>query len=111
MLRHSKETLLTLLETFVYDPLIDWSADREGAEQRRGAELSVALSLSASRIDELAGPLRQWEAQLLGAVRNFFEPLGSLFSARERLAEKQAHHAELLQQVGPGGAWCRPDGI
>lgn len=29
VLRHSKETLLTLLEAFVYDPLVDWASDRE----------------------------------------------------------------------------------
>ena len=28
VLRTNKETLLTLLEAFVYDPLVDWAADR-----------------------------------------------------------------------------------
>jgi PI-3-kinase-related kinase SMG-1 len=28
VLRKSRETLLTLLEAFVYDPLVDWTADR-----------------------------------------------------------------------------------
>ena len=98
VLRHSKETLLTLLEAFVYDPLVDWAADREGAEQRKGAELNVSLSLGVSRIDELQSPLRQWEAQLLGAAKNFCKPLVGLFAKREALALQQVRHAELLQQ-------------
>jgi hypothetical protein len=28
VLRRNKETLLTLLEAFVYDPLVDWSTDK-----------------------------------------------------------------------------------
>ena len=53
VLRTSKETLLTLLEAFVYDPLVDWAAANTLDEQRKGAELNVGLSLCASRVDEL----------------------------------------------------------
>jgi phosphatidylinositol kinase/protein kinase (PI-3 family) len=35
VLRTNKETLLTLLEAFVYDPLVDWAADRLQVERRR----------------------------------------------------------------------------
>jgi PI-3-kinase-related kinase SMG-1 len=28
VLRQNKEILLTLLEAFVYDPLVDWTADK-----------------------------------------------------------------------------------
>ena len=31
ILRHGRETLLTLLEAFVYDPLIDWTHSEEAA--------------------------------------------------------------------------------
>ena len=34
VLRTNKETLLTLLEAFVYDPLVDWAADRLQAPTR-----------------------------------------------------------------------------
>ena len=53
VLRSSKETLLTLLEAFVYDPLVDWAAERTIDEQRKEAELSVGISLCASRFDEI----------------------------------------------------------
>ena len=47
VLRGSKETLLTLLEAFVYDPLVDWSADRLRDEQeRKGAELHDDATMS-----------------------------------------------------------------
>ena len=29
-MRRGRETLLTLLETFVYDPLVDWTTGNEG---------------------------------------------------------------------------------
>ena len=40
VLRTSKETLLTLLEAFVYDPLVDWAAANPPDEQPKGAELT-----------------------------------------------------------------------
>ena len=58
-LRRSRETLLTLLEAFVYDPLVGWESDRGREEQRKGAELSVGLQLAASRVDELVEQLSE----------------------------------------------------
>lgn len=43
VLRHSKETLLTLLEAFVYDPLVDWAADQEGVSLHRYTEMQLCL--------------------------------------------------------------------
>lgn len=31
-MRRGRETLLTLLEAFVYDPLVDWTTGNEGGE-------------------------------------------------------------------------------
>ena len=31
ILRHGREILLTLLEAFVYDPLVDWTTANDGA--------------------------------------------------------------------------------
>ncbi|EKX55373.1 hypothetical protein GUITHDRAFT_51733, partial [Guillardia theta CCMP2712] len=41
VLRRNKEALLTLLEAFVYDPLVDWTAQKHGEE----AEASKALTM------------------------------------------------------------------
>lgn len=37
MMRRRRETLLTLLEAFVYDPLVDWRAGAENAIASYGA--------------------------------------------------------------------------
>ena len=53
VLRRNQEPLLTLLQAFVYDPLVDWSAQREDHRARLEMELAVSLSLFASRVDEM----------------------------------------------------------
>ena len=32
-LRHRREMLLTLLEAFVYDPLVDWTVDKDDDDE------------------------------------------------------------------------------
>ena len=51
VLRTSKESLLTLLEAFVYDPLVDWAADRLQDEQRRGARRRARARSPSRRAD------------------------------------------------------------
>jgi hypothetical protein len=53
VMRRNKETLLTLLEAFVYDPLVDWAAEKAAQEARKDMELGVGLSLFASRVEEM----------------------------------------------------------
>lgn len=42
MMRRGRETLLTLLEAFVYDPLVDWKADADCSIATYGACQSKA---------------------------------------------------------------------
>lgn len=64
----ARESLLTLLEAFVYDPLVDWTAD----ESRRGSsedlktrlEVNVNLSLFLSRAEERRHEATEFEHQL-----------------------------------------------
>ena len=58
VMRQHRELLLTLLETFVYDPLVDWTKNEEDDKARAEIELAVSLSLFASRVDEMEGPLQ-----------------------------------------------------
>ena len=53
VLRQGRETLLTLLEAFVYDPLVDWAPDHKSDEELRLMEREINYSLLASRITEL----------------------------------------------------------
>lgn len=70
MMRRGRETLLTLLEAFVYDPLVDWTAGGEvgfagavygggGGQQadnkqsKREMERDITRSLFSSRVAEI----------------------------------------------------------
>lgn len=74
ILRKGRETLLTLLEAFVYDPLVDWTTGNEGGfagafyggghlnpvvadggERRREMEREATRSLFSSKVAELKG--------------------------------------------------------
>lgn len=54
-LKRGRETLLTLLEAFVYDPLVDWAVGEDG---------DGALAVSAYGGDALGGDLRHARKQL-----------------------------------------------
>lgn len=53
VLRAQKETLITLLEAFVYDPLVDWTGNAKAQNEEFAVDLGVSLSLFSSRIDEI----------------------------------------------------------
>ncbi|ORY07438.1 hypothetical protein K493DRAFT_273447, partial [Basidiobolus meristosporus CBS 931.73] len=50
VLRENKKSLLTLLDAFVYDPLLDWSQDSKIKKDEPPLEVSVNLGLLASRM-------------------------------------------------------------
>eukprot|EP00026_Physarum_polycephalum_P000029 Phypoly_transcript_00029.p1 GENE.Phypoly_transcript_00029~~Phypoly_transcript_00029.p1 ORF type:complete len:2984 (-),score=506.25 Phypoly_transcript_00029:303-8192(-) len=93
-LRAAKETLLTLLEAFVYDPLVDWTADRADDETRRNMELMVMLSLGRTRLEESKGALRSWRDNLLQALLPFLpsaaSPSPSVHTLLDRCIQLQA---------------------
>lgn len=70
-LKKGRETLLTLLEAFVYDPLVDWTVNQDDqAEQqaaksnkREGKVHGTAAASKASAADNLQnnGLRQQWK--------------------------------------------------
>lgn len=58
----------------------------------------MAISLCASRVDELQGPMRRWESQVVAALAELRRPLSHLFASRERLEAGQAAHAAALAE-------------
>lgn len=50
VLRKHKEVLITLLDAFVYDPLVDWESEAMEAGHRQMMELQANLSLVATRV-------------------------------------------------------------
>jgi hypothetical protein len=101
VLRRNKETLLTLLEAFVYDPLVDWAAEKAAQEARKDMDLSVGLSLFASRIDEFKSELSS-HALRFGELQTALKAVllqlchaQSTLSAAE--AAKEKYEAQLQQ--------------
>lgn len=54
-MRRGRETLLTLLEAFVYDPLVEWGGAAGGGGKRRrtARDVRAALAMMAVRAQEL----------------------------------------------------------
>lgn len=53
-MRRGRETLLTLLEAFVYDPLVEWGGGTSGGRRRRGRrDVRAARDMMAVRAVEL----------------------------------------------------------
>ena len=67
-LRTNRETLLTLLEAFVYDPLLDWTPDTESDRQRRLMDRETAASLLSSRIAGLRKEIDAFANSVSGAI-------------------------------------------
>lgn len=67
VLRRGRETLLTLLEAFVYDPLVDWDSGG-GASPSSRLERDMAGALLAIRLRETAQQWGQNGQQLASAL-------------------------------------------
>lgn len=113
ILRRGRETLLTLLEAFVYDPLIDWtqsedaafplaistSKDQAGRPSRKEMEREVASGLLVTRLSE-SGPYWQRNRESLCSVLLALELyLEEIAKTGEKLASFQDQIAKLDTQV------------
>lgn len=52
VLRKHKEVLMTLLDAFVYDPLVHWESEAGEVAQKQMLELQANLSLTAARLSK-----------------------------------------------------------
>ena len=113
ILRRGRETLLTLLEAFVYDPLIDWtqsedaafplaistSKDQAGRPSRKEMEREVASGLLVTRLSE-SGPYWQRNRESLCSVLLALELyLEEITKTGEKLASYQDLIGKLDMQV------------
>lgn len=91
--RDARESLLTLLEAFVYDPLVDWTgeATRRGVSEdlKTRLEVNVNLSLFLSRAEERRHDATSFERELENA----------LSALSLRLDALPAHVAELFSDA------------
>ncbi|TPX67125.1 hypothetical protein SpCBS45565_g04070 [Spizellomyces sp. 'palustris'] len=60
VMRENHKTLLTLLEAFVYDPLVDWTKDQAGDLSKQTLEVNVNIGLLCSRIAEKREPIGKY---------------------------------------------------
>lgn len=68
-MRKERETLLTLLEAFVYDPLVDWTVNDDATAMRRAINAKPSGCAAASnelkfhKKDKGKNKLYDWEAK------------------------------------------------
>ncbi|TPX37487.1 hypothetical protein SmJEL517_g00708 [Synchytrium microbalum] len=90
VMRQNREVLVTLLEAFVYDPLVDWTQSLEDAQEMRVGELNVNMGLLASRIAEMKAPLDLLKDGILPLVltaTSSVDRLLMIVEQRERVEE------------------------
>lgn len=81
-MRKERETLLTLLEAFVYDPLVDWTVNDEAQAVRRGLSAkqpqggagATAGELKCHKKDKNRNKPHDWDAKR----QHFLTKLGQL---------------------------------
>ncbi|KAK9767511.1 hypothetical protein K7432_002654 [Basidiobolus ranarum] len=81
VLRENKKSLLTLLDAFVYDPLLDWSQDSKNDKDERPLEVSVNLGLLASRMAKSKEELETHRQKLVQSLLSIETTTDNITSA------------------------------
>jgi hypothetical protein len=69
VLRDNRDIFMTLLETFVHDPLLDWATALRTRRKRNALEICVNFSLLAARLDELLDAAQIKELPILETIK------------------------------------------
>ncbi|KAI8377636.1 uncharacterized protein BYT42DRAFT_614302 [Radiomyces spectabilis] len=85
VLRKHKEVLLTLLDAFVYDPLVDWENEAEEVEERQMTEIQANLALIASRLTEKRSHYETMEARVSDTLSGLADLIQSAKSSADQL--------------------------
>ncbi|KAM3597338.1 uncharacterized protein V6R79_003264 [Siganus canaliculatus] len=115
MMRRGRETLLTLLEAFVYDPLVDWTAGGEvgfagavygGGQQvdnkqsKREMERDITRSLFSSRVAEIKVNWFNNRDEMLAVLPQVQEALDEYLVQQELLSQGEKLQANLQDEIG-----------
>ncbi|CAG8808701.1 187_t:CDS:2, partial [Racocetra persica] len=106
VLRENKEMLITLLEAFVYDPLVDWHQDVSEDREKQIMEIEENIGLLISRIAELRIPLENNQGHISNLLSEFLtvfkhicEHYMNLYNQQAELSEQpsQSHQIEIRE--------------
>ncbi|KAM9745691.1 serine/threonine-protein kinase SMG1 isoform 1-T1 [Menidia menidia] len=128
IMRRGRETLLTLLEAFVYDPLVDWTAGGEvgfagavyggGGQQadnkksKREMERDITRSLFSSRVAEIKVNWFKNRDEMLAVLPQMEEAVEEYLVLQELLCQGEKLQAQLQEEVAfLEGAENRPDHV
>ncbi|XP_036378986.1 serine/threonine-protein kinase SMG1 [Megalops cyprinoides] len=126
MMRRGRETLLTLLEAFVYDPLVDWTAggevgfagavyggggqQAESKQSKREMERDITRSLFSSRVAEIKVNWFKNREEMLGVLPQMDSAVEEYLRLQEQLAQVEKLQGRLLEEIEfLDGAESRPD--
>ncbi|XP_020505278.1 serine/threonine-protein kinase SMG1 [Labrus bergylta] len=115
MMRRGRETLLTLLEAFVYDPLVDWTAGGEvgfagavyggGGQQadskqsKREMERDITRSLFSSRVAEIKVNWFKNRDDMLTVLPQVQEAVEEYLVLQELLCQGEKLQAKLQEEM------------
>ncbi|KAI8817446.1 uncharacterized protein EV422DRAFT_225192 [Fimicolochytrium jonesii] len=119
VMRNNRETLVTLLEAFVYDPLVDWTASALQDLDHRQTELNVNLGILSSRIEEKRDAIDSSLRTLLGKCQELQSEIAAhrptesgneddLVSANMTMTEEErnlALHGQLARRYDDCEIW------
>ncbi|XP_029016036.1 serine/threonine-protein kinase SMG1 [Betta splendens] len=126
MMRRGRETLLTLLEAFVYDPLVDWTAGGEvgfagavyggGGQQadskqsKREMERDITRSLFSSRVAEIKVNWFKNRDEMFAVLPQVEEAVEEYLVLQELLCQGEKLQAKLQEETAfLEGAENHPD--
>ncbi|XP_052758949.1 serine/threonine-protein kinase SMG1 [Galleria mellonella] len=104
-MRRGRETLLTLLEAFVYDPLVEWGAAGVGAgagggkRRRTQRDIRAALDMLAVRAQELKHQVADLNSQFLAVLPEVKESAENWLKEHDELEAVETRLQECHQQM------------
>eukprot|EP01059_Diplonema_ambulator_P035649 TRINITY_DN8498_c0_g1_i1.p1 TRINITY_DN8498_c0_g1~~TRINITY_DN8498_c0_g1_i1.p1 ORF type:complete len:2891 (+),score=913.67 TRINITY_DN8498_c0_g1_i1:119-8791(+) len=107
VLRNNKDTLLGLLEAFVHDPLVEWTAKRICDPATEGMEVTVSVGVLATHLDETLGDLTESWQRCQDAITTLAQEAERLKTSKHAgvvkairdLKQERAHLAHQIEAV------------
>ncbi len=104
VLRENRESVLTLLEAFAYDPLVDWTDSGLKERMREWDECNMGLSLFSSRVEEVrVGTVGLYNC-LAEAIHRVCQSLGDAAKADEAAVTARKEEVRLAHEFDEHGS-------